>query len=182
MFQSQNRNYKTNESLAQQFWHTCLGKLTIGFGILLALLIFAHLTIPDEDTMMMEMTDNVYQCLEANDSIKTDDIDDAVNNLTNIFTTVEELPNKEVIEMYEKYNELKYHRHAFHATTRMYNNMHPDGTLAGIGLFGIVIPTINYSDMLLRTGIMHKGYDQKIIQSTVISGGESFGSDPELGL
>ena len=35
--------------------------------------------------------------------------------------------------------------------------------------------------MLLRTGIMHKGYDQKVIRRVTV-GSESFGSDPELGL
>ena len=29
---------------------------------------------------------------------------------------------------------------------------------------------------------MHKGYDQKIIKKTIITGEPSFGSDPELGL
>lgn len=181
MQQIQNRDYKTNDSLSHQFMQSCLGKMTIALVAIIILLILAHVNIPGEEAMLAEMTDNIYQCIEANDSTKTDDIDDAVNNLANIFTTADSLPNKEVLESYEKFNELKYYRHAFYATTRLHNNLNPYGALAGVGFFGIVIPTVNYSDLLLRTGVMHKGYDQKIIKSTAPQN-EDLGVNPDLGI
>jgi hypothetical protein len=98
-----------------------------------------------------------------------------------IFTTADTVPNEDVVASFNKFNELKYYRHAFHSTMLIHNNLHPEGVTAGIGILGIVIPTVNYSDMLLRTGIMHKGYDQKVIRRVTV-GSESFGSDPELGL
>lgn len=181
MSQTQNRNYKTHETLVQQVWHSCLGKIILLVVIGAVLLIIAHFNIPSEEQMKAETTDNIYQCLLDNDSIRTDDIDDAVHNMSYIFTTADTVPNEDVVASFEKFNELKYYRHAFHATMLIHNNIHPEGVTAGIGILGFVIPTVNYSDMLLRTGIMHKGYDQKVIRRVTV-GSESFGSDPELGL
>lgn len=182
MEQTDRGSYRTKEPLAQQFYHTCLGKLLILAAFLGVLLIIAHLTVPDEETMMAEMNDNIRQCIEANDSIKTDWIDDAVNNVANIFTHADSIPNQEILDNFEKYNSLQYYKHAFYATTLLHNNFKPDGIRVGIGFFGIVIPTVNFNDFLFKLGPMHKGYDQKPIRSTIIKGGYNFGSDPELGL
>lgn len=175
-------NFRTHESLSHQFMHSCLGKLVILIGIIGVLLVIARFTIPDEETMMDEMTDNIRQCIEANDSIKQDWIDDAINNIGYIFTHADSIPNQEILGNFYKYNKVDYHRHAFYATTLLHNNLKPDGVRVGIGIFGLVIPTVNFNDFLFRIGPMHKGYDQTLIKRTTITGGESFGSDPELGL
>ena len=52
----------------------------------------------------------------------------------------------------------------------------------GVGIFGVVIPTVNFNDFLFRIGPMHKGYDQKVIRSTVVEGTENWSNNPELGL
>jgi len=182
MEQNERGNYRTHETLTQQFYHSCLGKIIILLGILGVLFVIACLTVPDEETMMAEMNDNIRQCIEANDSIKTDAIDDAINNVFYIFTTADSIPNQEIIDNFEQCNTLEYCHHTFYATTLLHNNFKPEGIRAGIGLFGVVIPTINFNDFLFKIGPMHKGYDQKPVKSTIIRGGYSFGSDPELGL
>ena len=182
MQQTDRGSYRTKESLAQEFYHTCLGKLIILAGFIGVLLVIAYFTVPDEENMMAEMNDNIRQCIEANDSIKTDWIDDAVNNVGYIFTHADSIPKQEIIDNFEKYNKLEYYRHTFYATTLLHNNFNPEGIRVGIGIFGIVIPTVNFNDFLFKIGPMHKGYDQKPIKATIIKGGQSFGSDPELGL
>ena len=177
-----NNSYRTKESMVQQFYHTCLGKLIIAAAVIGALLLVAYITVPDEETMMTEMDDNIRQCIEANDSIKTDWIDDAINNIGYIFTTADSVPNQEIIDNFNEYNKLAYSRHTFYSAAMLHNNFRPNGTRVGIGIFGIVIPTVNFNDFLFRLGPMHKGYDQKPIRSTIIVGGQSFGNDPELGL
>jgi len=181
MQQTARGNFRTQESLSHQFLHSCLGKLVILAGICGVLLVIARFTVPDEETMMNEMTDNIRQCIEANDSIKQDWIDDAINNIGYIFTYADSIPNQEILGNFYKYNKVEYHRHTFYATTLLHNNFKPDGVRVGIGIFGVVIPTVNFNDFLFRIGPMHKGYDQKIIKRS-ISGEPSFGSDPELGL
>ena len=182
MQQTPRGNFRTQESLSHQFLHSCLGKLVILAGICGVLLVVARFTIPDEETMMAEMTDNIRQCIEANDSIKQDWIDDAINNVGYIFTHADSIPNEEILGNFYKYNKVEYHRHAFYATALLHNNFKPDGVRVGIGVFGVVIPTVNFNDFLFKIGPMHKGYDQKIIKKTIITGEPSFGSDPELGL
>lgn len=182
MQQTNRGNYRTKETLAQQFWHSCFGKLTILAGIIAVLFVIGHLTIPDEETMMAEMDDNIRQCIEANDSIKNDWIDDAVNNIGYIFTTADSIPHQEILDNFNKYNKLEYYRHSFYATTLLHNNFKPEGIRVGIGIFGVVIPTVNFNDFLFRLGPMHKGYDQKVIFQSTTTSGENWSNNPELGL
>ncbi len=182
MQQNYRGDFRTQESLGKQFLHSCLGKIIIFFAIIAGMLVIAHLTIPDEESMMANMDDNIRQCIETNDSIKTDWIDDAINNIGYIFTTADSLPNKEILDNFVQYNKVEYRRHAFHSSCILYNNYHTEGISIGLGIFGMVIPTFSYKDFLIRLGPMHKGYDQNPVRSTIITGGESFGNDPELGL
>ena len=185
MQQTDRGNYKTKESMISQLWHSCFGKLIALVGIIIVLMAIGHFTIPDEETMMAEMDDNIRQCIESNDSIKTDWIDDAVNNVGYIFTTADSIPDQELIDNFNECNELKYYRHSFYATTLLHNNFKPDGIRAGIGIFGIVIPTVNFNDFLFRIGPMHRGYEQKIIQSTTITNTnntEDWSNSADLGL
>jgi len=182
MQQTNRGNYRTKETLAQQFWHRCFGKLTIFAGINAVLLVIGNMTIPDEETMMAEMDDNIRQCIEANDSIKNDWIDDAVNNIGYIFTTADSIPNQEIIDNFNACNKLEYYRHSFYATTLLHNNFKPEGIRVGIGIFGVVIPTVNFNDFLFRLGPMHRGYDQKVIFQSTTTSGENWSNNPELGL
>jgi hypothetical protein len=175
-------SYKTNGTLAHEFFHSCLGKLVILAAFFGALLVIAYFTVPNKETMMAEMSDNIIQCIEDNDSIKTDWIDDAVNNIGYIFTEADTPSNPDIISNFEKYNKLEYYDHTFYATTLLHNNFKPEGIRVGVGVFGVVFPTVNFNDFLFRIGPMHKGYDQKIIQRTVIKGSSSFADNPELGL
>ena len=102
MQQTARGNFRTQESLSHQFLHSCLGKLVILVGICGVLLVVARFTIPDEETMMTEMTDNIRQCIEANDSIKQDWIDDAINNVGYIFTHADSIPNEEILANFYK--------------------------------------------------------------------------------
>lgn len=185
MQQTDRGNYKTKESMISQLWHSCFGKLIALVGIIIVLMAIGHFTIPDEETMMTEMDDNIRQCIESNDSIKTDWIDDAVNNVGYIFTTADSIPDQELIDNFNECNELKYYRHSFYSTTLLHNNFKPEGIRAGIGIFGIVIPTVNFNDFLFRIGPMHRGYEQKIIQSTTITNTnntEDWSNSADLGL
>ena len=107
MEQNDRGNYRTHESLAHEFVHSCLGKIIILAVFIGALLVIGHFTIPDEETMMAEMTDNIRQCIADNDSTKTDWIDDAVNNVGYIFTHADSVINEdELKELLEKIQKL----------------------------------------------------------------------------
>ena len=168
MYQAENTNFKTNESFTQEFTRSCLGRILIAGVIILVGLLLAYFTAPKESDMNEEMLDNVMQCIEVNDAIKGDAVDDYVHNLTFIFTTADTtvIP-KDELETYNKYNRLESYRHTFYSTSYIYNNMHPEGTRVGVGIFGIIIPTVLYEDILLEVGPVHKGYEQKLNQQVV---------------
>ena len=175
----QDRGYRTNEPIRKAFMHSCLGKIVVlGIFLLIALCV-AYFTTPTEKEMLVEMDDNIIECLQANDSIKGDPIDDYVNNLGSIFTVSDSTQvSEEVMKAYRMYNKLEAYRHTFYATARLVNNMHPEGVRVGIGVFGVVIPTVIYKDILLDVGPVHKGYNQKIIQPAVPD--TDLGSNPNI--
>ena len=104
-----NTNYRTNESFTQEFTRSCLGRILIFGVIILVGMLVAYFTAPKEEDMNEEMTDNLMQCLEVNDGIKGDVVDDYVHNLTFIFTTADTtvIPQDD-LEIFHKYNRLIY--------------------------------------------------------------------------
>ena len=92
------------------------------------------------------------------------------------------MTDQELIDNFNKCNELKYYRHSFYATTLLHSNFKPEGVRVGIGIFGIVIPTVNFNDFIFSIGPMHKGYEQDIIQGTTVTEHDDWSNDSELGL
>ena len=180
MYQAENTNFKTNQSFTQEFTRSCLGRIIIAGVILLVAMLVAYFTAPKEADMNLEMTDNIMQCLEVNTDVKGDVVDDYVHNLAFIFTTADTtvIP-KDIIETYYKYNRLESYRHTFFSTTYIHNNMHPEGTRVGVGVFGLIIPTVLYKDILLDVGPIHKGYEQKLNQQVIIPD-DDLGENPNI--
>ncbi len=169
MYQSDRGNYRTNDSMGKAFMHSCLGKLIVFVGFILAMLVIAYFTTPTEKEMADEMEDNIMQCLEANDSIKGDPVDDYVNNLGSIFSKADTTKvAEEVRDAYHMYNRLEVYRHSLYATAYLRNNLHPEGVRVGVGVLGLIVPTVLYGDILLDVGPVHKGYDQKLIRQTIV--------------
>lgn len=166
MLNDANKNdYRTKLSLFQEFYHSCFGKIVILLGILLVLFIIAVMTIPSNEKMERETLDNIRQCIQENDSIKGDGIDDALSNVSRIFTEADTTFNdKEAMEAFEKYNKLEFFRHSFYATARLRNNLNPEGTRVGIGIFNIVIPTVKYSDIILFVSTIKNYNKERLIE------------------
>lgn len=165
MYQPDRGNYNNKPGLWHDIKHSCLGKLIIVAVTVLALLFIAYLTVPSEETMRYEMTDNIMQCISENDSIKTDGIDAFINNIGYIFTYADSAAvDTDELNNFNKYNRMEYYDHTFFATMLIHNNFRPEGTRVGVGVFGMVVPTVNFNDFILRVGPMHRGYNQKLIQ------------------
>jgi hypothetical protein len=161
------------------FLHSCLGKIVILAAILLVLFIIAILTKPTEKEMREEMNDNIMQCMEMNDSIRGDQIDDYVHNIGYIFTKADTTKvGEEWRNLFNKYNRMEIYNHSFFRTAYVYNNVMAEGTRVGFGIFGLVIPTANFNDFLLRTGPMRRNYNEKLIKSTTIE--PSLGTNPNV--
>ena len=169
MDQTSTGGFKQNESPIQAFYHSCLGKIVILAGILVLLFIVGLMTKPTQEEMEMEMIDNILQCIQANDSIQGDDIDDQVNNLNSVFSRADTAKiNKELLASLKKNNRLEIYNHSFFRTAYILNNIHPEGVRVGVGMFGVVYPTVIYKDLLLNVGPMQKNYKDGVIRSTIV--------------
>ena len=173
-------NYKSDDTVKDAFLHSCLGKLVILAGFVVILLLIAYFTAPSEKEMTTNMEDNVMQCLQENDSIQGDPIDDYVNNIGFIFTkadTTKIFPD--LIKAYRDLNRMEIYHHSLYSTAYLFTNMHPEGVRIGVGVYGLVVPTLTFHDLLLDVGPMHKGYNQKIIRTGVIPDTD-LGSNPNI--
>lgn len=129
--------------------------------------------------MRDEMIDNIRQCIERPDSLRTDVMDDAINNLTYIFTQADTVVNTDLLASFKRYNRLEYYDHTLYSSMRVYNNFHIDGIRCAIGIFGIVIPTINFNDLLLRDGPIQTD-ESNFRPVEIIGDDEYFGETPDL--
>ena len=179
MDQTSNGSYKQNESPFQAFYHSCLGKIVILIGILILLFIVGIMTKPTQQEMEMEMVDNILQCIQNNDSIQGDEIDDQVNNMNSVFSHADTAKiHKDLLKSLKKNNRLEIYNHSFFRTAYILNNIHPEGVRVGIGMFGVVYPTVLYKDLLLNVGPMQKNYKDGVIRSTVVK--PDLGTNPSV--
>ena len=179
MEQDTRNSYRTKESLFQEFYHSCLGKIIILLAFIGVLLLIALFTKPSDEKMRNEMMDNIRQCIQDNDSIKGAGIDDAVANFSRIFTNADTAFNdKEAMEAFEKYNKLEIYRHPFYVTARLRNNLNPEGIRVGVGFYRMVIPTIKYSDIILFISTIKNYNKERLIEPSTQD--EYVGENPNI--
>jgi hypothetical protein len=130
--------------------------------------------------MESETRDNIRQCIEVRDSLNNDWIDDMVDNTGYIFTHADSLKEgDDLMRRFDKYNQLKYYYHSLYSTVYMHNNLNPQGGCCGLGIFGIVIPMLNYNDFLLSEELMRSDtLNQRLIEVNFEN--EYIGDNPGL--
>jgi hypothetical protein len=181
MNQPDRGTYKSKGKVGQMFYNSCLGKFIIALAVLGLLCIAAFLTVPSEEKMRLEISDDIRQCIQDNDSIQGDQLDDAVGNMARFFTRADTTANdKELMDAFHKYNKLEIYRHSLFATAYIHNNFRPEGTRVGIGILGMVFPTVNFNDFLLRVAPIHRDYGDGVIRSTINYGSDYMGEDPNI--
>ncbi len=174
-----NSNTYKKSTAWQDFHRSCLGRLIILAVICVVLIIIAALTRPTESMMLWQTEDNIHECLQSNDSIQKDIIDDYVANVGRIITHADTAEtNQEMWKTFLKLNRIEINSHALFRTARVINNIHPEGVRVGIGVFGIVIPTIKYSDLLMNTGAVRGKYGERLIRNATIP--EDLGENPDI--
>lgn len=179
MEQDAKNSYRTQQSVAQEFYHSCLGRIVILIAILLVLFVIAVITVPSEAKMQSEMMDDILECIHDNDSIKGDGIDDTIANFGRIFSEADSTEaDKELLEAFNKYNKLEIYRHSFYSTARLRNNLSAEGIRVGIGIFGFVIPTVKYSDIILFVSTFKNYNKERLIDPP--SQDEYVGENPNI--
>ena len=162
-FNSVNSDSYKKKNILQEFFHSCLGKIVIFLGVLLVLYIFAIITVPTKKMMLEEAFDNSQECLQDNDSIKADEIDEFINNISRTISIADTTKtNKEVLNTFLKYNTLMVYSHLGFKTVHIVNGIYPQGERIGIGLFQTVISTVNYNDLVVTTGAVRGDYNKQL--------------------
>ena len=172
-------NYK-KQTVVQDFRHSCLGKLIILLVIIGVFAIIAMFTRPSDSMMRWQTEDNIKECLIASDSIQSDAIDDYVENLGRIFTHADSTEvDPETWKIFIDHNQVAIYPHALFKTAYIHNNVKPEGVRVAFGIFGVVIPTIKYSDMLLNLGNIRGEYGEQLIRRGNIPD-NSLGENPNV--
>ena len=162
-FNSVNSDSYKKKNILQEFFHSCLGKIVIFLGVLLVLYIFAIITVPTKNMMLEEAFDNIQECLQDNDSIKADEIDEFINNISRTISVADTTKtNNEVLNTFLKYNTLIVYSHLGFKTVHIVNGIYPQGERIGIGLFQTVISTVNYNDLVVTTGAVRGDYNKQL--------------------
>ena len=176
-----NRSTYKRQSMSAEFTNSCLGKLFVLAVIIIILLIAAALTVPSEEEMRTQMEDNIRECLQDNDIKSGDPVDEVFNNIRRPFTEADTTYNdKEILALFYRNNKLEIYRHLLFTTAHITNNVHQDGLREGIGIFGIVIPFLNYDDFLMTEGNIRGKNNERIIKDTEIPEEMDYGDNPML--
>ena len=165
-----NRSQYRKETLSSQFFRSCLGKIIILAAFIVIVLTVAKITVPSDNEMMFGTLDGVCQCIQQSHGSAGDASDDFVRNGIATFSHETDSARRDtILEDFHKFNKVEIYHHTFFSTSYIINNFNSRGERAAVGIFGLVIPTVNYNDFVLRTGPIRKDYNQKIIKQTITS-------------
>lgn len=174
-----NRDTYKKDTLFQEFYHSCLGKIIILAVAALILFVIAVLTVPSNKKMQTETMDNIHECLQDNDSIVGDNLDEGFANIPRTFSEADTLLTKEdVLKCFKKYNSLEIYDHTSYKTAYLHNARFPQGVRIAVGIFGIVISTVYFDDLVLDIAPVHGDYNKKLISNPL--GDEGLGENPHL--
>ena len=175
-----NRDTYKKETLFQEFYHSCLGKIIILAVLALILFVIGVLTLPNNDKMMTATMDNIHECLQDNDSINNDNHDESFANVARTFAEADTtLTNQEMLKCFKKYNSIEIYDHTCYKTAYLHNARHPQGVRVGIGVFGMVLSTICFDDLVLDIAPVHGDYNKKLAPSPAFSD-DDLGENPHL--
>ena len=164
-----NNSYK-KKSMIQEFTGSCLGKVIITAAILFFLFLLCVFTVPSQQAMEQEVEDNVRQCLQENDSLRGDVIDEVVANISRSFSEADStVDDHEIMAIYHKYNRVEFKDHTFFRTANLINYTHPQGVCVAWGIMGAVFSTVYYDDLVLTTGAVRGTYNKRLLNDMPVS-------------
>ncbi|MBR1415663.1 MAG: hypothetical protein IJ570_07365 [Prevotella sp.] len=167
MYQNDRGSYRTNESTFKQFRHSCLGKIVIALAVLLLILFIAWLTNPSPKKMKAEMEDNIKQSIWSRDSINADAMDIFVSNIGHTFTSFDEEVTEDMKQRWKLFinsNDTTYYHHWFASSMYIRHRYDQRDVRCGIGIFGLVIPLVDFNKFIPRETPIPEYDDKPLIQ------------------
>ncbi len=173
-------NFRKQESVLNEFRHSCLGRIIICASIVAVLLVIAALTNPSSKRLEAATKDNIRQSIESNDSINVDWTDVLVSCIGNTFSSADGPVNRERWDWFFKRsrNRVSFTDHTFYSTVEIINGTMIEPEVCSIGIFGMVIPIVNFNRFLLRDEPLQDKPGKKLIDGG--DNEEYLGETPEL--
>ena len=176
-----NKSEYHKETLAAEIKKSCLAKVIMLVAVMLLLMLTAKLTIPSDEQMMYGTLDGVCQCIQDSHGVPGDKSDDIVRNgIATVSHETDSAKKDTILADFKKFNRVEIYHHTFFSTAYIISNFNSRGARAAVGIFGLVIPTVNFNDFVLRNGPIRKEYNQRIIKQTITSD-TYMGDNPDLG-
>lgn len=176
-----NKSEYHKETLAAEIKKSCLAKVIMLVAVMLLLMLSAKLTIPSDEQMMYGTLDGVCQCIQNSHGVPGDKSDDIVRNgIATVSHETDSAKKDTILADFKKFNRVEIYHHTFFSTAYIISNFNSRGARAAVGIFGLVIPTVNFNDFVLRNGPIRKEYNQRIIKQTITSD-TYMGDNPDLG-
>ena len=176
-----NKSEYHKETLAAEIKKSCLAKVIMLVAVMLLLMLSAKLTIPSDEQMMYGTLDGVCQCIQDSHGVPGDKSDDIVRNgIATVSHETDSAKKDTILADFKKFNRVEIYHHTFFSTAYIISNFNSRGARAAVGIFGLVIPTVNFNDFVLRNGPIRKEYNQRIIKQTITSD-TYMGDNPDLG-
>ena len=176
-----NKSEYHKETLAAEIKKSCLAKVIMLVAVMLLLMLSAKLTIPSDEQMMYGTLDGVCQCIQDSHGVPGDKSDDIVRNgIATMSHETDSAKKDTILADFKKFNRVEIYHHTFFSTAYIISNFNSRGARAAVGIFGLVIPTVNFNDFVLRNGPIRKEYNQRIIKQTITSD-TYMGDNPDLG-
>lgn len=176
-----NKSEYHKETLAAEIKKSCLAKVIMLVAVMLLLMLSAKLTIPSDEQMMYGTLDGVCQCIQDSHGVPGDKSDDIVRNgIATVSHETDSAKKDTILADFKKFNRVEIYHHTFFSTAYIISNFNSRGARAAVGIFGLVIPTVNLNDFVLRNGPIRKEYNQRIIKQTITSD-TYMGDNPDLG-
>ena len=176
-----NKSEYHKETLAAEIKKSCLAKVIMLVAVMLLLMLSAKLTISSDEQMMYGTLDGVCQCIQDSHGVPGDKSDDIVRNgIATVSHETDSAKKDTILADFKKFNRVEIYHHTFFSTAYIISNFNSRGARAAVGIFGLVIPTVNFNDFVLRNGPIRKEYNQRIIKQTITSD-TYMGDNPDLG-
>ena len=176
-----NKSEYHKETLAAEIKKSCLAKVIMLVAVILLFMLAAKLTIPSDEQMMYGPLDGVCQCIQDSHGVPGDKSDDIVRNgIATVSHETDSAKKDTILADFKKFNRVEIYHHTFFSTAYIISNFNSRGARAAVGIFGLVIPTVNFNDFVLRNGPIRKEYNQRIIKQTITSD-TYMGDNPDLG-
>lgn len=176
-----NKSEYHKETLAAEIKKSCLAKVIMLVAVILLFMLAAKLTIPSDEQMMYGTLDGVCQCIQDSHGVPGDKSDDIVRNgIATVSHETDSAKKDTILADFKKFNRVEIYHHTFFSTAYIISNFNSRGARAAVGIFGLVIPTVNFNDFVLRNGPIRKEYNQRIIKQTITSD-TYMGDNPDLG-